>query len=224
MQYRNIVEGRFLSRPNRFIAFVETEEGEQICHVKNTGRCQELLLPGATVYLEKSGNPKRKTAWDLVAVRKGERLFNLDSSAPNAVAGEYLRACFPDALVFKPEKVYGNSRMDFYVETAEKKYYIEVKGVTLEDRGRALFPDAPTERGLKHIRELIRAKEEGYGAVLLFVLQMKGCRGFCPNDRTDAAFGRALREARRRGVLVKAVECTVEKDRLYIDAEVPLLF
>ena len=120
MQYRNIVEGRFLSRPNRFIAFVETEEGEQICHVKNTGRCQELLLPGATVYLEKSGNPERKTAWDLVAVRKGERLFNMDSSAPNAVAGEYLRACFPDALVFKPEKVYGNSRMDFYVETAEK--------------------------------------------------------------------------------------------------------
>ena len=200
MQYRNIVEGRFLSRPNRFIAFVETEEGEQICHVKNTGRCKEFLLPGATVYLEKSGNPERKTAWDLVAVRKGERLFNMDSSAPNAVAGEYLRACFPDALVFKPEKVYGNSRMDFYVETAEKKYYIEVKGVTLEEGGRALFPDAPTERGLKHIRELIRAKEEGYGAVLLFVLQMKGCRGFCPNDRTDAAFGRALREARRRGI------------------------
>lgn len=224
MKYQNIVEGRFISRPNRFIAYVETKDGEQLCHVKNTGRCRELLVPGATVYLEKSRNTERKTAWDLVAVQKGKRLINIDSSAPNTVAGEYLRTCFPDALVFRSEKVYGNSRMDFYVETSEKKYYIEVKGVTLEEEEKALFPDAPTERGLKHIRELIRAKEEGYGAVLLFVVQMKGCRGFCINDRTDAAFGAALREARRRGVLVKAVECTVEKDRLYIDAEVPLLF
>lgn len=224
MQYRNIVEGRFLSRPNRFIAFVETEEGEQICHVKNTGRCKELLLPGATVYLEKSGNPERKTAWDLVAVRKGER-YSTWTAAPRMPWQENI--CGP---VFRMRWFLNPKRFTEIREwismwkQQKKKYYIEVKGVTLEEGGRALFPDAPTERGLKHIRELIRAKEEGYGAVLLFVLQMKGCRGFCPNDRTDAAFGRALREARRRGVLVKAVECTVEKDRLYIDAEVPLLF
>ena len=222
MKYDNIVSGIFISRPNRFIANVKINGKVQVCHVKNTGRCRELLIEGATVYLEKAANPSRKTAYDLIAVQKGDLLINMDSSAPNKAAAEYLRRQFGENALIKPEKTYGDSRIDFYVETAAEKWLIEVKGVTLEEQGRALFPDAPTERGVKHINELIKAAAEGYKTCILFIIQMKGIISFSPNDLTHPAFGAALRTAAKQGVQIKAIDCIVTPDTMIPDQEIPI--
>lgn len=222
MKYDNTVSGIFISRPNRFIAHININGEPQVCHVKNTGRCRELLTEGATVYLQKASNPLRKTGYDLIAVQKGDLLINMDSAAPNKAAAEYLRKHFGDKALIKPEKTYGASRIDFYVETAAEKWLIEVKGVTLEEQGRALFPDAPTERGVKHINELIKATKEGYKTCILFIIQMKGITSFSPNDKTHPAFGEALRQAAKQGVQIKAIDCIVTPDAMTPDKEVPI--
>lgn len=223
MRYETIVTGRFKSRPNRFIAMVEIDGSIQKCHVKNTGRCRELLLPNAEVYLEKSSNPARKTAYDLIGVKKGELLINMDSQAPNRAVKEWLESevYFKHVTYLKPECKYGNSRIDFYLETEERrKIFIEVKGVTLEENGIARFPDAPTERGIKHIQELKKAVTEGYEAYILFVIQMKEILQFEPNDRTHKAFGDALREAAAHGVEVLAYDCFITEDSMCLDEAV----
>jgi sugar fermentation stimulation protein A len=226
MQYRDVYAGRFVSRPNRFIALVDTAEGRTVCHVKNTGRCRELLVPGAEVYLARADNPARKTASDLIAVRKESGLLvNLDAQAPNRVFGEWVRGggFLPDVTGVHPEYVYGASRLDFCLETPRGPHLVEVKGVTLEEGGRARFPDAPTERGVRHVRELQRAAAEGLGATLFFVVQMEGMRSVAPNDDTHPAFGAALREAAAGGVQVCAWECAVTPDSLTICRPVPVL-
>lgn len=220
MKYENTVKGKFIDRTNRFIANVEINGKTEVCHVKNTGRCKELLIKGATVYLQKSDNPKRKTKFDLIAAEKGNLLINMDSSAPNKAAREYLEKTFGNKAVIKPEKTYGASRIDFYIETETEKRFVEVKGVTLEQNGRAFFPDAPTERGIKHINELCNAVKEGYKACILFIIQMKGIKDFAPNDVTHPAFGEALRNAAKNGVEVKAVDCLVTPDSMTADCEV----
>ena len=223
MQYQTVVPGRFLHRPNRFIAQVETEGGVQTVHVKNTGRCRELLVPGAAVYLEKNKNPGRKTAYDLIAVRKGELLVNMDAQAPNRVFAEWLEPRLPEGAVLRREYTYGDSRLDFCVESPRGLFLIEVKGVTLEDGGAARFPDAPTERGVKHIRELQKAAEAGLGAALFFVVQMEGMKSVAPNEETHPAFGAALREAAAAGVRVCAWDCAVTPESLTLRREVPVL-
>lgn len=223
MIYKNVVTGRFKNRPNRFIAMVEIDGKVETCHVKNTGRCRELLLPEAEVYLEKSDNPNRKTAYDLVGVKKEEVLINMDSQAPNKAVKEWLEkeVYFKNITYLKPECKYGNSRVDFYLETAEgKKIFIEVKGVTLEEEGIARFPDAPTLRGIKHIKELEQAVMKGYEAYILFVIQMKGIKWFEPNDRTHQAFGDTLREAAKNGVGILAYDCMITKDSMELDAPI----
>lgn len=214
MEYQHITPGKFLSRPNRFIAQVELAGTVQTCHVKNTGRCRELLVPGVTVYLEESQNPKRKTKYDLVAVEKGNLLINMDSQAPNQVAQEYLPRLFPQLTSFRRETQWGISRFDFAVETPEERWFLEVKGVTLEEDGVVLFPDAPTQRGVKHLRELVRCQEEGYRACVLFVIQMKGVRYFTPNRSTHPEFAQALEEAAAAGVRLEAVDCLVTPSTL----------
>lgn len=224
MEYQAIQSGQFLRRPNRFIAHVALDGHTEVCHVKNTGRCRELLVPGATVYLERSCSPKRKTAYDLVAVKKGERLINMDAQAPNRLFGEWAAAgnfC-PDLQAIRPEVTFGNSRFDFRLDLADGPFFVEVKGVTLEEGGVARFPDAPTERGVKHLMELRRAVEEGYRAAAFFVIQMKGVTCFTPNDQTHPAFGEALRMAAAAGVEVYAYDCAVWPDRLWIDEPVPV--
>jgi len=218
MKYSNTVRGRFLSRPNRFIAHVEVDGDEQICHVKNTGRCKELLTPGVTVILERSDKPERKTAYDLVAVYKGDKLINMDSQAPNKVFGEWAAESgyFGGAPKIKPEFRYGASRFDFYIETEDRRIFVEVKGVTLEEDRVLMFPDAPTERGVKHINELIKATEEGYEAYIFFVAQMKDCRYFTPNRATHPEFAEALKAAVEHGVQVRCVNCLVTEDTLNI--------
>jgi len=225
MRYTRVIAGTFLARPNRFIAHVDIEGQMEICHVKNTGRCKELLVPGARVYLEESTNPARKTKYDLIAVEKGNLLINMDSQAPNKVFAEWAAAggFLADRTQIRPEFTYGDSRFDFRLETSDKVYFVEVKGVTLEENGEARFPDAPTERGIKHLRELIRAKEEGYGAAVCFVIQMKGVTHFTPNDRTHPAFGAALREAAAAGVQVLALDCLVTPETLAIDKPVKVI-
>lgn len=224
MRYANVCEGRFLLRPNRFIAHVEVEGGIEICHVKNTGRCRELLVPGAAVYLEPAANPLRKTPYDLVAVRKGELLINMDAQAPNKVFGEWAAAggFLPEVSGIRPEFTWEDSRFDFRLEDGSGPWFVEVKGVTLEENGEVRFPDAPTERGTKHLRGLLRAVEQGYRAAVCFVIQMKGPTVFRPNDRTDPAFGAALRQAAAGGVQVLAVDCQVTPDSLSIDSFVPV--
>ncbi len=222
MQYGNICKGRFLRRPNRFIAIVDLDGEEVTCHVKNTGRCRELLVEGAIVFLEDcKDNPNRKTRYDLIAVYKGDMLVNMDSQAPNKVVGEYLSVLFPDIIMARPETKYKNSRFDFYVETEKKKIFLEVKGVTLEENGIARFPDAPTERGIKHMQELIACMEEGYDAYILFVIQMEGMKQFEPNIATHPAFGTVLKEAEIAGVKIRCLGCTVEPDGLWISYEIP---
>ena len=224
MKYREIVEGRFISRPNRFIAKVEINGEPETVHVKNTGRCKELLVPDCTVYLERSPNPSRKTKYDLVAVYKqvmGKEpiLINMDSQAPNTAAFEWIAGGLfsPDAIV-KREVTYKSSRFDLFVTDGQRKAFIEVKGVTLENNGVAMFPDAPTERGVKHIRELIECLKEGYEAYILFVIQMKGVNLFKPNDITHKAFGDALREAAKEGVHILAVDCNINPNEMKIDS------
>ena len=213
MTYRTVRTGVFRARPNRFIAIVDADGADTVCHVKNTGRCKELLIPGCTVILEQADNPARKTPYDLIAVYKGDRLINMDSQAPNAVAAAYLAHRFPDATI-RREVTYGDSRFDFYVESGIEKWFIEVKGCTLEVDNIGYFPDAPTQRGVKHIRHLIRAKTEGYRAAILFIIQMEGVAAIRPNDTTHPAFGTALREAAQTGVEMWAVDCTVTPDSL----------
>lgn len=224
MQYQNVVSGRFIDRPNRFIAHVELDGTVQTVHVKNTGRCKELLVPGAKVYLEGSADPKRKTAWDLIAVEKGERLINMDSQAPNRVFREWAEAgkFQPDLTLLKPETTFGSSRFDFYAEAGGKRHFIEVKGVTLEEDGVVRFPDAPTQRGVKHIEELIRAHEQGCESWICFVIQMENVKHFEPNDRTHPEFGAALRKAAKAGVHVLALDCRVTADSLNIRGTVPV--
>lgn len=224
MRYGRVLRGVFLERPNRFLARVELPGGIETVHVKNTGRCRELLVPGSTVYLEDCGTPKRKTRYDLIAVEKGTLLVNMDAQAPNRVFAEWAAAGgFRGALnLLRPETTYGNSRFDFYWEASEKRGFVEVKGVTLEDGGHARFPDAPTERGVKHLRELMACRAAGYEAAVCFILQMEGMRTFSPNDATHSAFGRALREARDAGVEILARECHVTPDSLTVAGAVPV--
>lgn len=225
MRYHDVRRAVFLDRPNRFIAHVELDGQTETVHVKNTGRCRELLVPGCTVYLEKGTTPGRKTAYDLIAVEKGDRLINMDAQAPNRVFAEWAGAghFLPNVTAIRPEYRYGDSRLDFCVETEGGTCLVEVKGVTLEAEGRAFFPDAPTERGVKHIRELQRAAESGLDAVLFFVVQLQDISSVAPNDVTHPAFGAALREAAASGVRVLAYDCAVTPDSLTLRREVPVL-
>ena len=221
MQYKNIVPGVFLSRPNRFIAHIEIDGKEEICHVKNTGRCRELLPYGAAVWCEKSSNPNRKTAYDLIAVQKGNRCINMDSQAPNAAAKEWLLQGGLGAITnLKAESRHGDSRFDFSFTKDGIPCFLEVKGVTLETEGVCAFPDAPTLRGAKHLKELTALKEEGYGAYILFVIQMTDVKYLQPNDATDPEFGKALREAAQAGVEVLAMDCCITPDTMKIQAPV----
>ena len=224
MQYGKILPARFLSRPNRFVARVEAEGEELVCHVKNTGRCRELLVPGATVWLEESPNPSRKTKFDLIAVEKGERLINMDAQAPNKVFGEWAAAGgFREGLtLLRPETTYGSSRFDFYWESSKSRGFVEVKGVTLEEDGVVRFPDAPTLRGVKHLDELVKAHEASYEAAVCFVIQMEDVRWFAPNDVTHPEFGQALRRAAQAGVEILAMDCAVTPQSLTIGKSVPI--
>ena len=225
MRYQQVTAGTFLSRPNRFVAQVELPSGVETVHVKNTGRCRELLVPGARVYLARSGNPARKTRFDLIAVEKGARLINMDAQAPNQVFAEWALSggCWPGAKSLRREVRYGASRLDFCLELPAGPCYVEVKGVTLEENGRARFPDAPTERGVKHIHELRQAVEQGAAATLFFVVQMANVQSVAPNDRTHPAFGEALRQAARAGVQVLAWDCDVTPEGIRIRRPVPVI-
>lgn len=227
MKYTKIIKGSFLSRPNRFIAKVLIDGKEETVHVKNTGRCRELLTPGVTVYLYVSDNPLRKTKYDLIAVEKiregkAPLLVNMDSQVPNTVADEWLHKCglFSSDAVIRREVTYGKSRFDFYIEDGTRKAFLEVKGVTLENGGVTSFPDAPTERGVKHINELVSAVGDGYEGYVLFVIQMKEISYMMPNDVTHKAFGDALREAEKAGVKILAVDCIVTPDSIVCDKPV----
>ncbi|MDR1564347.1 MAG: DNA/RNA nuclease SfsA [Oscillospiraceae bacterium] len=224
MIYNNIHTGTFISRPNRFIAEVELDGKIEIAHVKNTGRCKELLVLGAEVYLQKAENPNRSTKYDLIAVMKGKRLINMDSQAPNKVFLEYLQRglYIKNITLIKPEAKYGSSRFDFYVEAGECKIFIEVKGVTLEENGVVLFPDAPTLRGVKHLNELAQCIGEGYEAHAVFVIQMNGVLYFTPNNKTHPEFGAALATAQEAGVKLAALDCAVSPNSLIIGRSVPI--
>ena len=224
MQYENMVPGIFLRRPNRFIAHVNIGQTETVCHVKNTGRCRELLVPGTQVWCQRSQNPNRKTGYDLITVKKGSRLINMDSQAPNIAVREWLLAggLGPVEQV-RPEQKWGESRFDFSFEKDGKRCFLEVKGVTLENEGVCAFPDAPTTRGARHLRELTRLAQEGYGAYVLFVIQMADVVSLHPNDRTDPDFGQALREAAKAGVQVLAWDCAVTETTMELRKPVPVI-
>lgn len=216
--------GVFLSRPNRFIALVEIEGVIETCHVKNTGRCKELLVPGAEVFVQQNSNPSRKTKYSVIEVKKGNRLINMDSQAPNKVVYEWIQkgGLFHNVTCLKAEKTFGNSRFDLYIEAEGKKIFMEVKGVTLEEDGVVRFPDAPTERGVKHVKELCECIKEGYEAYLIFVIQMKDVMHFEPNDKTHPEFGEVLRKAKEQGVHILAMDCEVAIDKLEIRDMVPI--
>ncbi len=221
MIYKNIVPGTFLSRPNRFIAHIEIDGQDTVCHVKNTGRCKELLVPGAAVWCEKSDNPARKTGYDLIAVQKGKRLINMDSQAPNKAAQEWLSGGGLGQIKnLRAECTYGASRFDFSFEKDGKRCFLEVKGVTLEQDGICAFPDAPTQRGAKHLKELTALAGKGFGAYVLFVIQMTDVSFLHPNDDTDPAFGNALREAATAGVQILAMDCAVTPDTMILQTPV----
>lgn len=224
MKYENTKRAVFLDRPNRFIAHVDLNGQTETVHVKNTGRCKELLIPGTEVILEESVNPARRTKYDLICVNKSGRWINMDSQVPNKAAAEWIRAgrLFPEEVTLKTEKVYGNSRFDIYVESPCRKAFIEVKGVTLEENDIARFPDAPTQRGVKHVEELIRCQEDGYEAYLLFVIQMKGIREFEPNWSTHPQFGEVLQKAQNAGVHLLAYDCLIREDYIEIQDPVPI--
>jgi sugar fermentation stimulation protein A len=225
LEYGKMVSGVFLARPNRFIAHVQIGGQVEVCHVKNTGRCRELLPTGAEVWCQESDNPARKTKYDLITVRKGERLINMDSQAPNAAVREWLLAGgFGEISELRPETVRGDSRFDFSFLKDGRRCFLEVKGVTLENDGVCAFPDAPTERGSKHLRGLARAAEEGYGAYVLFVVQMEKVRYLHPNDGTDPAFGKALREAAEAGVQIMALDCKVTPGSMILNESLPVVF
>ncbi len=226
MKYRNIVQGKFIARPNRFIARVEIDGEEHTVHVKNTGRCRELLQPRASIYLEKSDNPARKTCYDLVSVVKGHRIVNMDSQLPNGLVEEWLRESeeakeiFGNISFIRREKTYGKSRFDLYVESGDRKMFIEVKGVTLENHNVVSFPDAPTERGIKHLNELVDALQDGYETYVFFVIQMEGVDCFTPAWDKHKEFGDALVNALNKGVKVLAYDCKVSCDEVRINQAV----
>jgi len=224
MQYANIRPAVFLSRPNRFIAKVEINGQEETVHVKNTGRCRELLIPGRTVWLEEGSNPNRKTRYDLIAVDKAGLLVNMDAQAPNKVFAEWAQDgnFVPGLTLLRPETTWGKSRFDFYWEAGDRKGFVEVKGCTLEEDGFCRFPDAPTERGVKHLNELAACMAEGFEAAVCFVIQMEGMKSFSPNDATHPAFGDALRAAHAAGVQVLALGCTVTPNTLSITHTIPV--
>ena len=224
MHYPNMIPGKFLSRPNRFIAHVEIEGQEEIVHVKNTGRCRELLPARAEVWCQRSDNPNRKTKYDLITVRKGARLINMDSQAPNIAAKEWLLAGgLGEIENLRAETTHGDSRFDFSFTLDGKQCFLEVKGVTLENDGVCAFPDAPTERGAKHLRGLQKCVEDSFGGYVLFVIQMPDVKYLHPNDATDPAFGKALREAAAAGVHIMAVDCTVTEDTMVIGKPVEIV-
>ncbi len=216
MLYKNIKEAKFINRPNRFIANIEIDGEIEVCHVKNTGRCKELLTDNAKVYVQEFDNPNRKTKYDLISVYKGDRLINMDSQAPNKVFHEWLLKgkLFKDITLIKPECKYNNSRFDFYIEADNKKIFVEVKGVTLEENNIVMFPDAPTERGIKHIKELVDCVNEGYEAYVVFIIQMKDVLYFTPNNFTHKAFGDTLKTADSNGVKIIALDCDITKDSI----------
>ena len=226
MRYERITQGSFLERPNRFLAYAELAGKKEVIHVKNTGRCAELLKPGAVIYVQESQNPERKTKWDLIAVEKGDRIINMDSQIPNRVVQEWIEEgnLFENVRLVKPETTYCNSRFDLYVETGDKrKIFIEVKGVTLEENGVVRFPDAPSERAVKHLEELGHAVKEGYEAYVFFVIQMKGVHYFTPNRDTHPAFCDALKRAQAAGVHVLAYDCEVSADSIEVNEEIPVV-
>jgi len=230
MKYNNIVKGKFLERPNRFIAYCKINNNIEKVHVKNTGKCKELLIPNTIVYLEESDNPNRKTKYSLISVQKGNRLINMDSQVPNKVVYEGLvnrKIILPglneEILYIKPEKTYENSRFDIYLETKSKKAFIEVKGVTLEENNVVLFPDAKTERGVKHINELIKASKDGYLSYIVFVVQMSNIKYFTPNDKMHKELGDALRNAKANGVNILSYDCNVTRDTIEIKDEVEVI-
>ena len=225
MKYERVEIGRFVERPNRFIAKINIDGQIETVHVKNTGRCAELLVPGAEVYLQKSDNPERKTKWDLIGVKKEGRLINMDSQVTNTVVKEWVEQSgfFKEINLIRPETTYGRSRFDLYVETKEKKIFIEVKGVTLEENGIVRFPDAPTQRGIKHVEELCKAVKDGYESYIFFVIQMSGVKFFTPNIDTQPEFGEALKKAKDKGVKILAYDCDVTKDTINIRKEVPVI-
>ena len=224
MRYDMIREAVFQDRPNRFIANVLLDGEPVVCHVKNTGRCRELLVPGARVILSRGTNPGRKTSYDLVSVYKGDRLINMDSQAANAIAEEYLPRLFPDLAELRREVTCGDSRFDFYGIRSGRPFYLEVKGVTLERDGKVFFPDAPTERGVKHLKELRKLQESGTDAYVLFVVQMQGVTSLQANRDTDPAFADALMQAKAAGVGIYAVDCLVTPESVVANEPVPVLF
>ena len=223
MRYKEMIKGKFLARPNRFIAHIEIDGKTEICHVKNTGRCKELLPPGATVWCECSRNPARKTAFDLICVQKGSRLINMDSQAPNAAVKEWLLSGgLGNIENLKPESTFGNSRFDFSFVKDGKPCFLEVKGVTLENDGVCAFPDAPTTRGAKHLQELTELVKEGYSTYVLFVIQMEDVKYLHPNDATDPDFGKGLRQAAKAGVQILAMDCKVTPDTMTLNKPVEI--
>ncbi|MBO5461519.1 MAG: DNA/RNA nuclease SfsA [Ruminococcus sp.] len=225
MKYERIIRGNFIERPNRFLAYAKLAGKKETIHVKNTGRCAELLKPGAVLYLQESDNPERKTKWDLIAVEKENRVVNMDSQIPNRVVQEWIEAgnFMENVTLVRPETTYGNSRFDLYVEAGDKKIFIEVKGVTLEDNGVVRFPDAPSERAVKHLEELIKAAKEGYEAYVFFVIQMKGIRYFTPNTDTHPEFCQALKKAKDAGVHVLAYDCNVTPESIELADQVEIV-
>lgn len=216
MIYNNIKKAKFINRPNRFIANIELDGKNEICHVKNTGRCKELLTDDAIIFVQEFDSATRKTKYDLISVYKGERLINMDSQVPNKVFHEWVKnaSLFDNITSIRPESKYGNSRFDFYIETIDKKIFVEVKGVTLEEDGVAMFPDAPTLRGLKHVNELINSIDDGFEAYIVFVIQMKDIEFFTPNIKTHKEFGEALILARKKGVKILALDCEVTENSI----------
>lgn len=230
MEYRKVIKAVFKRRPNRFVAYAEINGREEIVHVKNTGRCRELLVEGCTIYLAEADNPNRKTRYDLIAVEKirhnkSPLLINMDSQIPNTVTEEWLRKgmLFSENAVIKREVTYRNSRFDFYINDGERKIFLEVKGVTLEKESIAMFPDAPTQRGVKHINELMKCIDDGYEAYILFVLQMKETSAFQPNDKMHPEFGEALRRAEKAGVNIIAMNCSVSCSEIAINKPVQII-
>ena len=222
MKYSNIYKGIFLERPNRFIAICEIDGKEEVCHVKNTGRCRELLVKGAMVYLEKSSNSNRKTQFDLIAVEKNGKLINMDSQIPNFVVAESLNKIFSDITFVKQEYKYGNSRFDIYVETKTEKIFVEVKGVTLENDGVVRFPDAPTERGIKHLKELQKAVLDGYRSCVVFLVQMQDVKYFEPNYKTHPEFAEELKKAYKNGVEIFVYDSIVTPDEIKLNSQIKI--
>ena len=225
MKYFEVQEGIFLARPNRFIAHVQLGSQVEVCHVKNTGRCRELLIPGAKVLVNRAEKPGRKTAFDLIAVYKGKRLVNIDSQAPNQVFEEWVKeGIFLKNITFlRREFPYLGSRFDFYLEAEGQKILVEIKGVTLEENGMAKFPDAPTKRGTRHLKELCQSRQEGFQAYAVFVIQMEGVTSFSPNTEMDPEFSKAFWTAKKQGVSLLALDCRVTKEELHIRKSIPIL-